>query len=81
MGIEDLEESLPVAFVGTGATINGATDNALSRASNLLGISVPEVKNRATISGAIEIGRLPGVVTATFLVPIYLLERLGCTKR
>jgi formamidase len=75
--IEDLEESLPVAFVGTGATINEATDNALNRAANLLGISVPEVKNRATITGAIEIGRLPGVVTATFLVPIYLLKRAG----
>lgn len=76
-GIPELEESLPVAFVGTGATINEATDNALNRAANLLKISVPEVKNRATITGAIEIGRLPGVVTATFLVPVNLLKKSG----
>lgn len=76
-GISDLEESLPVAFVGSGANINEAVDNALERASKVLNISVPEVKNRATITGAIEIGRLPGTVTATFLVPIDLLKKAG----
>lgn len=76
-GISELEESLPVAFVGSGANINEAVDNALERASKVLCISVPEVKNRATITGAIEIGRLPGTVTATFLVPINLLKNVG----
>ncbi len=34
-----------------------ATDNGLERAAALLDMTVPEVKNRATITGAIEIGR------------------------
>ena len=37
-------------------------------------MSVPEVMNRATIAGAIEIGRHPGVVQVTFRAPA---ERLG----
>jgi formamidase len=40
-------------------------------------MSVPEVKNRATISGAIEIGRHPGVVQVTFRAPTDRLERCG----
>ena len=38
---------------------------------------VPEVKNRATITGAIEIGRAPGVVQVTFLAPAKALARRG----
>jgi hypothetical protein len=38
---------------------------------------VPEVKNRATITGAIEIGRHPGVVQITFRAPLEALERRG----
>ena len=64
-----VEESLPISFVGTGANLNVAIENGLARAADLLKISVPEVMNRATISGSIEIGRAPGVVTVTFLVP------------
>lgn len=75
--IDQIEESLPLSFVGTGANLNEATDNALKRASNLLGITVYEVMNRATITGSIDIGRLPGVVTATFLVPKKYLEKIG----
>ncbi|AEE14491.1 Acetamidase/Formamidase [Thermodesulfobium narugense DSM 14796] len=75
--VTEVEESLPVSFVGSGANINDATNNALQRASKLLGISIPEVKNRATITGAIEIGRLPGTVTATFLVPVNLLKKVN----
>ncbi|MFA6223635.1 MAG: hypothetical protein WC647_15100 [Desulfomonilaceae bacterium] len=33
--------------------------------------------NRVTISGAVEIGRLPGVVTVTMLVPKAKLQELG----
>ena len=40
-------------------------------------MSVPEVKNRATIAGAIEIGRHPGVVQVTFRAPMEALERRG----
>lgn len=76
-GISEIEQSLPVSFVGSGANLNEATDNALERASKVLNISLAEVKNRSTITGAIEIGRLPGTVTATFLVPINLLKSAG----
>jgi acetamidase/formamidase len=76
-GIEELEESLPVSVVGTGPDLNSATDNGLARAAELLDMSVPEVKNRATISGAIEIGRHPGVVHVTFRAPADRLEARG----
>lgn len=76
-GLERIEESAPISFVGTGPDLNAATQNGLERAADLLGMSVPEVKNRATITGAIEIGRLPGVVRVTFLAPLERLERVG----
>lgn len=76
-GLDRLEEALPVSFVGTGPDLNAATDNALARAARLLDMPLPEVKNRATITGSIEIGRLPGVVTVTFRAPADRLERLG----
>lgn len=76
-GLDRLEEALPVSFVGTGPDLNAATDNGLERAARLLGMTVPEVKNRATITGSIQIGRHPGVVTVTFLAPIDGLKRVG----
>ncbi|MFN8111224.1 MAG: acetamidase, partial [Thermoleophilia bacterium] len=57
--------------------LNAAVVNGLQRAADLLGMEVPEVKNRATITGAIEIGRAPGVVQVTFLAPVVALERCG----
>ena len=76
-GLERLEESAPISVVGTGPDLNSATDNGLERAAWLLDMEVPEVKNRATITGAIEIGRLPGVVQVTFRAPLDRLERRG----
>ncbi|PAV30828.1 acetamidase [Virgibacillus profundi] len=76
-GIQELEDSYPISFVGTGADLNEATENGMERAANLFGITVPEVMNRATINGAIEIGRHPGVVTVTFLTPVKYLEEKG----
>jgi formamidase len=76
-GLSALEESAPISVVGTGADLNKATENGLQRAADLLGMTVPEVKNRATITGAIEIGRLPGVVQVTFLAPLKNLESAG----
>ncbi|RLT47073.1 MAG: acetamidase, partial [Chloroflexi bacterium] len=76
-GVLEIEDSLPVSVIGTGADLNAATDNGLNRAAALLGMSVPEVKNRATITGAIEIGRHPGVVQVTFRVPAEKLEECG----
>jgi formamidase len=76
-GLSALEESLPVSVIGTGPDLNSATDNGLARAADLLDMSVPEVMNRATISGAVEIGRHPGVVQVTFRAPVERLEARG----
>jgi formamidase len=76
-GVNQLEESLPVSVIGTGPDLNSATDNGLARAAELLQVSVPEIMNRATISGAIEIGRHPGVVQVTFRAPVQRLEACG----
>jgi len=75
-GLDQIEEDFPLSFVGTGANLNEATDNGLKRASQFLEMSLEEVKNRVTITGAIQIGRLPGVVTVTFRVPKDKLEKL-----
>lgn len=76
-GVEELEETAPVSFIGSGANLNDAVDCALGRAAQTLGMSVEEVKNRCTVNGALEIGRAPGTVTATFLAPVGLLKKAG----
>lgn len=76
-GVGALEESAPISVIGTGPDLNAATDNGLERAAALLGMTVPEVKNRATITGGIEIGRNPGVVQVTFRAPLAKLKALG----
>ncbi len=54
-----------------------ATDNGLQRAAKLFDITVSEVMNRCTITGSIDVGRHPGVVTVTFLAPKQYLEKAG----
>jgi formamidase len=76
-GVEALEDSLPISVVGTGPDLNSAVVNGLERAAALLDATVPEMKNRATITGAIEIGRAPGVVQVTFLAPAEKLAARG----
>ncbi|MEA2289834.1 MAG: formamidase [Solirubrobacteraceae bacterium] len=76
-GVTELEDSWPISVVGTGPDLNSATDNGLARAAALLDMTVPEVRNRATIAGAIEIGRHPGVVQVTFRAPADRLEARG----
>ena len=46
--------------IGTGPTLNEATDNAMLRAADVLHMTLAEVRNRCTITGGVEIGRLPG---------------------
>ncbi len=67
----------PLQVVGSGADLNTATANGLTRMAALTGYSVAEVKNRATITGDIQIGRLPGVVQVTMLTPASILEKLN----
>ena len=68
---------VPGQGLGSGPFLNAAVDNAVVRASKLFGMTVDEVKNRATISGAVDIGRLPGFVQLSMLVQRDILERLG----
>lgn len=79
-GFEEIENTAPISFIGTGADLNEATDNGLKRAASILGMSVPEVMNRATITGSVDIGRNPGVVTVTFLAPVSNLENAGLSS-
>jgi acetamidase/formamidase len=76
-GLVQIEADAPVTFIGTGPDLNKATANGLARAADVLGLSVDEVRNRATVAGAIEIGRNPGVVRVTFRAPISALDRAG----
>lgn len=76
-GQQLLEETGPVQVVGTGANLNAAVDNGLARMARLAGMSVDAVTNRVTLTGAIEIGRVPGVVTITMHVPMSRLDELG----
>ena len=66
----------PLQVVGSGTDLNAATANGLTRMAALTGYSIAEVKNRATITGDIQIGRLPGVVQVTMLTPSSVLEKL-----
>jgi formamidase len=67
----------PVSVIGTAANLNDAITNGLERAAKLLGMTVAEVRNRATVNGAIEIGRAPGVIQVTFLAPLARLDAVG----
>jgi formamidase len=79
-GIKKIEETGPISVVGSGPDLNKATQVGLARAAELLSMTVPEVMNRATITGGIEIGRHPGVVQITFLAPLPALEKAGLLR-
>ena len=74
---KEIEKVAPIEFVGSGRTINDATDEAIRRAAGLLRMPEPEVRNRCTITGGVRIGRLPGLVHVAMLVPLATLEALG----
>ncbi|MFB6070450.1 MAG: acetamidase/formamidase family protein [Halanaeroarchaeum sp.] len=67
----------PIQVIGSGATINAATENAYDRAETLLGMSEGEIRTRATFTGGVEVGRLPGVVQLSLLVPMDVLAENG----
>ena len=79
-GVETVHDAAPIQFIGSGATINDATENAFDRASSLLGISEGEVRSRCTFTGGVEIARLPGVVQLTMLAPMDLLDEVGLSE-
>jgi formamidase len=69
-GVAQIEPLAPISVIGTAANLNFAIENGRARAAKLLGMTVAEVRNRATVNGAIEIGRAPGVIQVTFLAPL-----------
>jgi formamidase len=76
-GVEHTEDVAPISVIGTAPGMNAAIVNGLERAARLLGMTVAEVRNRATVNGAIEIGRDPGVIQVTFLAPLKNLDAAG----
>jgi acetamidase/formamidase len=76
-GVDIVEDVGPIQVIGTGATINDATDNAFDRAGTLLDMSEGEIRARCTFTGGVEIGRLPGVVQLTMLAPLDRLDDRG----
>ncbi len=76
-GMDGFHDAAPVQFVGSGATINDATENAFDRASALFGMSEGEIRGRCTFTGGVEIARLPGVVQLSMLAPTDVLEECG----
>ncbi|NOY11755.1 MAG: acetamidase [Archaeoglobi archaeon] len=78
-GIE-AEPVAPVQIIGSGPTINEAAERGFERAAKLFGMRLEEVLNRVTITGAVEIGRLPGIVQVSMQVPLRILERLGIAE-
>lgn len=75
--VSDIEALAPISVIGTAANLNEAIENGLARAAKLLDVTVAEIRNRATVNGAIEIGRAPGVVQVTFLAPLRKLDAVG----
>jgi acetamidase/formamidase len=76
-GVDLVEDVGPLQVVGSGATVNDATQNAFDRATDLLDMSEGEVRARCTFTGGVEIGRLPGVVQLTLLAPMDVLADRG----
>ena len=76
-GVSEIEPLAPISVIGTAANLNDAIENGLTRAAKLLDVTVAEIRNRATVNGAIEIGRAPGVIQVTFLAPLAKLDAVG----
>ena len=76
-GVDVETEMGPIQIVGSGATVNDATQNAFDRASQLLEMSEGEIRARCTFTGGVQIGRLPGVVQLDMLAPLDVLDERG----
>jgi hypothetical protein len=76
MGLEP-EPAAPIQIFGSGPNINEAAQDGFQRTAKLLDMSIAEVRNRVTITGAVEISRLPGMVQVSIQAPISRLEEIG----
>ena len=77
LGVRVHDHVGPVQLIGSAPTINEAAENAIERGAEILGMTKAEVRNRCTITGGIEIARLPGIVQLTMLAPMDRLDRIG----
>jgi acetamidase/formamidase len=75
--VDGVDDAGPIQVIGSGATINDATENAFDRAGALLDMTEGEVRGRCTFTGGVEIARLPGVVQLTMLAPMERLDAVG----
>jgi acetamidase/formamidase len=75
--VDEVADAGPIQVIGSGATINDATDNAFARAGDLLDMTEGEVRARCTFTGGVEIARLPGVVQLSMLAPMDRLDDVG----
>jgi acetamidase/formamidase len=75
--VDAVRDAAPIQVIGTGGTINDATENAFDRTSDLFGMSECEVRGRCTFTGGVEIARLPGVVQLSMLAPMDVLAECG----
>ena len=71
------EDLLPIQMIGSGPNLNDAVGCGVDRMAKLLGITSDAVRNWVTLTGGVEIGRLPGVATVTMMVPVSKLAQLG----
>jgi len=78
-GIEP-EPIAPIQVFGSGVNINDAAQDGFLRTAKLLGMTVEEVRNRVTITGAVEIARLPGMVQVSIQAPLRSLEKVGLAE-
>jgi formamidase len=77
LGVEVNGRVAPVQVIGTAGDLNAAAENAIDRASSVFGMSRAEVRNRATITGAVEIARFPGAVQLSMLTPLDRIDDAG----
>ncbi|UCF72825.1 MAG: acetamidase/formamidase family protein, partial [Deltaproteobacteria bacterium] len=77
LGFAIQKDLLPIQMLGSGPNLNEAVACGVNRMAKLLGITPEAVKNWVTMTGGVEIGRLPGFVTVTMMVPAAKLEQLG----
>lgn len=71
------KDLLPIQMIGSGPNLNEAVECGVDRMAKLLGITPEAVKNWVTLTGGVEVGRLPGMATVTMMAPIDKLKQLG----
>jgi acetamidase/formamidase len=79
-GVTAETEMGPIQVIGSGGSVNDATQNAFDRATQLFDMSEGEIRARCTFTGGVQIGRLPGVVQLDMLAPMELLEERGLAQ-